>query len=305
MPDTFAPDNGGYLAMKLNGDLSSYVMIPALPGSQMGNPSPLRKLFLAGNSGYEPINQFRSVSQPSFLCNTLAYGGANGFFKHGILQNMITRGANGYLGSLGKVKARYGSGQGGDWSESHAQAKLGMLEISGGAGGSPVGVRMLAQMYGGEDATALSGTMPTDADLYMTEGVTFNGLLSGVEAWSISVNNMLRPRLVVPYPAGMTGAKGELYCPEYDNGPMAFVLTLVQRLGAGDVIDTTLGTVSVIKIKCVSQDPVTPVPVVATMSVQQPTKQATFQLDGVGYISRTYGNLAQNGSTASLAFAAT
>jgi hypothetical protein len=257
-------------------------------------------MFLAARSSFEPKNQYPGVTVPSFFAQTPAFGG-DGIFTADMLNRAIARGSDGYLTGFGKSQYRYGSGAGNDLTGKFANMKPDLIEIIGGGGGdvSPIMLRMRMLFYGGTDATAIgTPTEPTDDDLYMTEGITFDGAFTGVDSWSISITNTLRPRVTMPYPSGHTGADGRKYAVDMDNGPMLFNLRILQRLGADTTVDTSLSTVNEIAIQCVDQAGENPV--LFTMQTQQPARSATLMMDGTGYIARDYGNLLSNAAAASL-----
>lgn len=285
-------DTLSYAALKTD---STFHYLPLRPGSSYSEDPGMYKEQLAANSLFEPTAYDQGLCMPQIGALTRLYAD---WATPTVFTNMVNarNATTGLMPSLGAFKFRYGSGNSGDISGAYSACKVGRLVLSGGPIGTPVDCSMLLLPYGSDgDATALGTPTKPYGQPYMSQGVTFGGLLTGVAAWSIAFDNAMTPDVCAP--ASFT-ANTRFYPQDYYNGNLNFVVSLTQKLGETVVDVTNLSTINTLVIALA--DPAGANSITFTMKGLQPARNAQQNM-GLGFVTRTYQSMATSATATSLA----
>ena len=285
-------DVKGYCAIKFG---AAFSYIPMLPGSQITDAPNLQKVLLASNASFEAINWIQGLCQPVLLIQTLAF---STWFTPTNLTAMLnsrdtTTGGSGtgLMPSLGPIDFRYGSGAGGDITGKFTKSYVGAMSISAGGIGTPIGVTMVVLPAGSDaDVTALGTPTLNYGMPYLSQGVGFSDsgsdVLSDVQGYSLSFDNLMSPDTSLPITAG---ANAKVYPNAYHNGPLGFGVSVVQKLGAASVLEST-NLSNTFNHYFKMRDPAGANRVLFAFRTFNPERGATQRM-GLGMVQRSYQNI--------------
>lgn len=298
-------DVPSFVAVQFGGS-GDWTPMPALPGTSATRDPALQKILLAGNGSvdsvttYESLNFVRGLSMPMVDFQSIPH---SSWFTAAHLQAMFTAKTYGLLASLGKLGFRIGDGNAGDEVEGYFTAcYVPMMQILAQGSGTPLMVRFMLMAAGTETTLGTVTDVPVgNTGLFMSDGATFNGGLTEVEAWSLTLINSLRPDTACP-PAGIVANGSPIFPKGYVNGPIGVALQVTQKAGATHIDDASLQTANQVSIT-LNSTVASGSPAQITFDFQglKPAKNAAITGD-VSLISRSYVGQA-NASFPSIAIA--
>lgn len=307
-------DIQAYAAIQF-GAAGNYIPIPAEAGGLSATDDPnVQKVYLSAGAGFEACNWFRGLYQPAVAISTAPH---KTWFTAANLQVMFTTKTNGLLGSLGRVAYRCGSGVNADQvMGTFTGCYVPSMTIAGGGNGTPVAVQFgllpSGAVYESPPSTphypaygADMAAYPTGSTgFFLSEGVAINtGTIDGVESWSLTILNGLRPSTALPN-AAVPLATANVMPDRYLNGPIGFVFNLVQRSGSS-YVDNALNATNEFTINLKSAETAAPSQASVTFTIYglKPRKTGAFTGGNLTLIPRSYTNIAPDTATASLAIA--